>query len=129
MSNKPTVAILGASSQRHKYGNKSVRAHLQQGYEVYPINLTVTEIEGLKAYPDLASLPVATVDRISVYLAPWIGIHLLEAMAAKQPKEVWFNPGSESPALMAKAEALGLPTIYACSIVDVGSRPSDFADG
>jgi predicted CoA-binding protein len=128
MASKPTVAVIGASSHRHKYGNKSLRAHLKQGYEVFPVNPHETEIEGLKAYSDLASVPVEALDRITVYVPSWIGIHLLEAMAAKNPKEVWFNPGSESEALMAKAEALGLPTVYACSIIDIGSRPSDFGD-
>ncbi len=126
MPAKPTVAVIGASSHRHKYGNKSLRAHLKQGYEVFPVNPHETEVEGIRAYPDLPSLPVETLDRITVYVPPWVGIHLLEQMAAKNPKEVWFNPGSESPALMQKAEALGLPTVYACSIIDVGSRPADF---
>ena len=35
---QPTVAIIGASTDRSKFGNKSVRAHLQQGYEVFPVN-------------------------------------------------------------------------------------------
>ncbi len=124
----PTVAVLGASADRRKYGNKSVRAHVLQEYEVFPVNPTEREIEGLKAYPNLASVPVAQLDRITVYLPPQIGIGLLEQMAAKRPKEVWFNPGSESPALLARAETLGLPVITACSIVDVGAHPSEFTD-
>jgi predicted CoA-binding protein len=128
-SPKPTVAIIGASPDRRKYGNKSLRAHRQQGYEVFPINPHADEVEGLKAYPSLSSLPVATVDRISMYVPPQIGIGLLDEIAAKQPKEVWVNPGAESPALLQKAEALGLPVITACSIVDVGLSPSQFSDG
>ena len=67
---RPTVAVLGASANRRKYGNKSVRAHLQQGYEVFPVHPAAGEIEGLKAYPNLASVPVETLDRITVYLPP-----------------------------------------------------------
>ncbi len=125
---KPTVAILGASTDRKKYGNKSIRAHLEQGYEVFPVNPTAGEVEGLKAYPRLADVPAARLDRVSVYLPPQIGIGVLDQIAAKQPKEVWFNPGSESPELIEKAEALGLPVIMACSIMAVGARPSDFSD-
>jgi predicted CoA-binding protein len=126
--NKPTVAVLGASTHRRKYGNKSVRAHLSQGYEVFPVHPTADEIEGLKAYPDLASVPVANLDRVTVYLPPQIGIRLLDEIAAKHPKEVWLNPGAESPELVAKAESLGLPVIQACSIVNVGVVPGDFDD-
>lgn len=127
-SGKPTVAILGASTDRRKYGNKSVRVHLDQGYEVFPINPSADEVEGLKAYRSLAELPVAHIDRISVYLPPQVGIGLLDQIVAKHPQEVWFNPGSESPELVEKAEALGLPVIMACSIVDLGARPHDISD-
>ena len=121
---KPTVAILGASRDRRKYGNKSVRAHLQQGYEVFPVNPHAEEIEGLKVYPDLASIPARQLDRISVYLPPEIAFGILEEIQARGAKEVWFNPGSDSPEVVERAEALGLDIVRACSIVDVGVSPS-----
>ena len=117
---KPTVAILGASRDRSKYGNKSVRAHLAKGYEVFPINPGATEIEGLPAYPSLSAVPAAHLDRISVYLPPAVGLKLLDEIKAKGADEVWFNPGSDNSELIAKAESLGLNVIQACSIVDVG---------
>ena len=121
---KPTVAILGASRDRRKYGNKSVRAHLLQGYEVFPVNPHATEIEGLTAYPNLNSVPAKSLDRISVYLPPDVALGLLEEIQARGAAEVWFNPGSDSDELVARAEALGLPIIRACSIVDVGMSPA-----
>ncbi len=123
---RPTVAILGASRDRRKYGNQSLRAHLQQGYDVYPVNPHAAEIEGLKCYPDLASVPVQKLDRISVYLPPEIGIPLLDEIKARGAKEVWFNPGSESDELIERADQIGLEIIRACSIVDVQSRTSAF---
>ena len=122
---KPTVAILGASRDRRKFGNKAVRAHLRQGYEVYPVNPHAASIEGLTAYPDLASVPAQRLDRVSVYLPSEIGIRLLEEIKARNPVEVWFNPGSESPELIARADQIGLNIIRACSIVDVGVSPSE----
>ena len=121
---KQTVAIIGASADRQKYGNKSVRAHLKQGYEVFPIHPTETSIEGLTVYPSLSEVPVAHLDRISVYVPPQIGISLLEEIQAKAADEVWFNPGSESPELLRRASELGLDIIRACSIVDIGESPS-----
>ena len=123
---KPTVAILGASQNRQKYGNKSVRAHLDQGYEVYPVNPTVDEVEGLKAYPSLRDLPVQTVDRVSVYLPPAVGLTVLEDIKSLNPKEVWFNPGSESDEIIDQAGELGLNIIMACSIVNLGVSPRQF---
>ena len=121
---KPTVAILGASRDRRKYGNKSLRAHLQQGYDVYPVNPHADEIEGVPCYPNLAAVPAAKLDRISVYLPPKVGLGLLNEIKAKGAGEVWFNPGSESAELLGRAEALGLAVVQACSIVDVGLSPA-----
>ena len=70
-----------------------------------------------------AAVPVARLDRISVYLPPEVGIRLLDEIKARGAGEVWFNPGSESPELLSKAETLGLNVIQACSIVDVGVSP------
>lgn len=123
---KPTVAILGASQNRQKFGNKSVRAHLDQGYEVYPVNPSTEEVEGLKAYPTLRDLPVKTLDRVSVYLPPAVGLTVLEDIQALNPKEVWFNPGSESDEILDRAQELGLNIITACSIVNLGVSPSQF---
>lgn len=127
-THQPTVAVVGASADRAKYGNKSVRAHLRQGYQVFPINPHAATIEGLPVWGSVADVPVERLDRITVYVPPEIGITLLEQFAAKQPTEVWFNPGSESEALLKRAEELGLPAIMACSIVDLGASPSEFGD-
>jgi uncharacterized protein len=120
---KPTVAILGASRDPRKFGNKSVRAHLLVGYQVFPINPHASEIEGIPCYPDLGSIPVTKLDRISIYLPPHQVQVLLEDIHRAGASEVWFNPGSDSPAVVAQAEKLGIPVIRACSIVDVGINP------
>lgn len=122
---QPTVAILGASADRAKFGNKSVRAHAMQGYRVYPINPKAGEIEGFKAYATLAETGLNSFDRISVYLPPAILLQELEAIANFQCRELWLNPGCDTPEIIAKAEALGLKPIAACSIVDLGVHPSD----
>lgn len=123
---KPTVAVIGASTDRSKYGNISVRAHLQQGYDVYPVHPSAEEIEGLQVYPSLEDIPVEHLNRITVYLPPRIGITLLEVVQQHNADEVWFNPGSESPELFERAAELGLEIITACSIVNVGVSPGDF---
>jgi uncharacterized protein len=123
---RPTVAILGASADRSKFGNKSVRAHVRAGYDVYPVNPSGGEIEGLPVSRTLAEVPVERLDCISVYLRPEIGLKLLDALATRSPSEVWFNPGSASAELLERANALGLNAIAACSIVALGMSPADF---
>jgi predicted CoA-binding protein len=113
------IAVVGASGDRSKFGNRAVRAFVRQGYDVKPVNPNEETIEGLSVYPTIADIP-GPVDVVSLYVPAAIGIGLLDAIAAKQPGEVWINPGAESPALEARARTLGLSPIYACSIVALG---------
>lgn len=121
-----TVAILGASADQSKFGNKSLRAHLRQGYTVYPVNPKGGVIEGLPVYQKLADVPEPKLDRISVYLPPAVGLAMIQEIADKGCQELWLNPGSESPELIAAAEAHGLNVIVACSIVNLGASPAEF---
>jgi uncharacterized protein len=118
---KPTVAIIGASADRNKFSNKSIHAHLAAGYEVFPVHPKEETIEGLKVYRSMLDIPVA-LDRVSLYLPPAIGLKVLDDIAKKGCRELWINPGAESPELMARAEGLKLNTIYACSYVDASSH-------
>ena len=122
-----SVAVIGASHDRRKYGNKAVRAYRENGYTVFPVNPNEATIEGLKAYPNLDAIS-EPIDYISLYVPPAVGMKLLPAIAAKQPKEVWLNPGSESDDLIEAAADLHLRVIVACSIVALGLDPHDFSD-
>ena len=117
-----TVAIVGASNDRRKFGNRAVRAYVRQGYDVKPVHPTETSIEGLPVYRTIADIP-APVDIVSMYVPAAIVIGLLDAVAAKAPAELWINPGAESGALIARAKALGLSPIQACSIIAIGEIP------
>jgi predicted CoA-binding protein len=117
-----TVAIIGASRDRSKYGNKAVRAFQQQGYAVYPVNPGAAEIEGIPAFKSIRDVPVRP-QLISVYLPSPVLLKILPDIAARGCDELWLNPGTESDDVLAEAERLGLPVIQACSIVGVGMSP------
>jgi len=115
----PSIAVIGASTDRTKYGNRAVRAYQAQGWTVYPVNPRAKVVEGLPTYPTVADLP-GPVDRASLYVPPAVGVGLLAAIAARGAKELWVNPGSGSPELLARAAELGLATVEACSIIAAG---------
>ena len=119
-SGQPTVAIVGASTNPVKYGNRSVRAHLAGGYRVFPVNPNEEEVEGLRCYPRLTDLPVSRLDRLSIYVPPAVGFTLLGDLQAANAAEIWFNPGSEDAELLRQARDRGLNVIQACSIIDAG---------
>lgn len=118
-----TIAILGASADRQKFGNKAVRAFLQQGYTVYPVNPKEAEIEGLTCYPSIGDVPERP-HTVSVYLPPPVLLKVLPAIAAKGCDELWLNPGTESDEVLAEAGRLGVSVVQACSIVGVGVSPA-----
>lgn len=120
-----TVAIIGASSNRSKFGNKAVRAFLRQGYTVYPVNPNEPEVEGLTTCKSIKDVPVRP-RMVSVYVPPPVLAGLLPDIAAKGCDELWLNPGTESDAVLAEVKRLGLNAIQACSIIAVGESPSNY---
>ena len=116
------VAVIGASNDRHKFGNRAVRAFHQQGYTVIPINPHEREVEGLTAYASVLDVP-GTIDMASFYVPPDVGEQIIEEVTRKGIAEVWLNPGADSDALVARARALQITPIVACSIVAIGQNP------
>ena len=118
------VAVIGASNDRHKFGNRALRAFRQQGYTVVPINPNASEVEGLKSYASVLDV-AGPIDMATFYVPPDVGERIIDEIARKQIPEVWLNPGSESDALVERARALDLKPIIACSIVGIGQNPYD----
>src|SRR5256885_8643965 len=116
------VAVIGASNNRSKFGNRAVRAFMQQGYTVVPINPHEAEVEGLTAYASVLDVP-GPIDMASLYVPPDVGERVIDEIAQKGIAEVWLNPGAESDALIARARALHIQPIVACSIVAIGENP------
>jgi uncharacterized protein len=117
-----TVAVIGASSDRGKFGNIAFRAFQAEGYNVIPINPNETSVEGVVTYPSVMDVP-GPIDMATVYVPPEIGITLLEGFEHKQIAEIWINPGAESDALIAEARRRKLNVIEACSIIGIGRNP------
>ena len=121
----PVIAVIGASNDRRKFGNKALRAFRQQGYTVVPVNIHEDVVEGERAYRSVLDYP-GTIDEATMYVPPDAGLGVIEDLARKKIPAVWLNPGADGPAVIARAEALGVRPIVACSILAVGQDPMDF---
>ena len=75
-----TVAVIGASSNRGKYGNKALRAFARQGYTVIPVNPHETAIEGHRCYPSVVDVP-GPVDMATVYVHGDVGVRIMDDLA------------------------------------------------
>ena len=119
------VAVIGASRDRRKFGNKALRAFAHQGYTVVPINPHEREIEGHRAYATVLDVP-GTIDMATVYVPPEIGVGVMDQLAEKKVGEVWLNPGADGPEVVERARQLGLKAIQACSIIGIGESPRSY---
>ncbi|MDD5040247.1 MAG: CoA-binding protein [Patescibacteria group bacterium] len=121
-----TIAIIGASNNREKFGNKAVRAYRDAGWTVFPVNPGEQMIEGLESYSRYTDIP-EKIDRVSFYVPASVGIRIIEEIAQKPPAELFFNPGTESATLVARARELNLDPIMECSIVAIGKSPAEYS--
>lgn len=116
-------AVVGASNDRSKYGNKVLRCYLQKGRRPIPVNPKARMVEGIAAVPDLASLP-EPVHGASIITPPEVTEKIVEEAASAGVKRLWMQPGAESERALRRAEELGLSVIAGgpCLLVSLGYR-------
>ena len=124
-----TVAVIGASNDRRKFGNKAVRAFLRSGYSVIPVNPRLAAagemVEGCETYATVLDIP-HNIDLATLYVQPGIGPTVIATIAEKKIPELWINPGAESEELVAAANERGILVREHCSIVAIGQSPADY---
>ena len=119
------VAVVGASNDRRKFGNRALRAFQAQGYTVIPINPHEAQVEGLSAFKSVLDVP-GPIDMATFYVPPAVGVRVIDEVARKGIGEVWLNPGADGDEVVARALALGIKPVIACSIVGIGENPYRF---
>ena len=120
-----TVAVVGASSDRRKFGNKALRAYQAEGYRVIPINPNENAVEGIPTHASVLDVP-GHIDLATVYVQPDVALRLLPEFDEKRIPEIWINPGAESDELLIEARRRKLNVIAACSIVAIGRNPGAY---
>ena len=116
-------AVVGASTDRTKYGNKVLRCYLQHGRDVVPVNPKDATVEGLAAVKSLSEIQ-PPVDAVSVITPPKVTEAVVEEAGKLGIKHLWMQPGAESDAAIARARALGMNVIAGgpCVLVVLGFR-------
>ena len=118
-----SFGVVGASRNPDKYGNKVLRCYLQNRYEVIPVNPLAKEIEGLPCVATVGDLP-ERFSSISLITPPQVTEDIVEQAIASGVKNIWMQPGAESEAAVAAAQAAGLNVIAdgSCLLVVLGYR-------
>lgn len=117
----PAFGVIGASTDRYKYGNKVLRCYLQQGRTAIPVNPHETEIEGVPCASSIGDLPVE-VASISMITPPTITAQLVPLAIEKGIRNIWMQPGAEHPAAVALCIEKGVNIIAdgSCVLVVMG---------
>ncbi len=117
----PAFAVAGASTNREKYGNKVVRAYLQNSRTVYPINPKAETVEGIRAYPDVASIPEGDF-ALSIVTPPAITHRVVKEALSRGVRLIWMQPGAENDEAMHAAETAGATLLHSgpCVLVALG---------
>ncbi len=116
--NERVWAVVGASTDPAKWGNRIYRALKESGYRVYPVNPRADRIDGDPCYPSLADLPERP-GVVDVVVPPKLGLAVAEEAARAGIARIWFQPGAESAENVARARELGLKTVAdACALVE-----------
>ncbi len=113
--------VVGASSRRHKYGNKVLRCYQQHGHRAIPVNPIEKKIEGEEVIASVADLP-DSVQSLSLITPPQITEQIVVQAAARGIKNIWMQPGAESPAAIEFCRQQGLNLIAdgSCVLVVLG---------
>ncbi len=119
------VAVIGASRNRNKFGNKALRAFAAQGFSVIPINPHESDVEGYRTFASVLDVP-GPIDMATMYVPAGAGMNVVEELARKGVPEVWLNPGADDDRVVARAKALGLKIVQACSIMGIGDSPGRY---
>jgi len=90
-------AVVGATDNTEKYGNRILHNLRDRGYEVYPVNPRLQVIEGSRCYASLAELP-EKVDVVDFVVPPAATEAILEQCLELGLDRIWLQPGSESEA-------------------------------
>jgi predicted CoA-binding protein len=106
----PAFGVVGASSNRDKYGNKVLRCYQQNNRSVIPVHPKEKQVEGVECVASVTDLP-DNVESISIITPPAVTEKVVDQAAAKGIKNIWMQPGAESPAAVRYCEEQGLNVI------------------
>ncbi len=117
----PAFGVVGASTNREKYGNKLLRCYLQHGKKVIPVNPNEPEIEGVACAAAISDLPPEAVS-ISMITPPAVTAKLVPLAIEKGIKNIWMQPGAEHPEAVALCLEKGINVIAdgSCLLVVMG---------
>ena len=92
------IALVGASNNRQKFGNRIYRDLRSKGYHVIPVNPKDRQIEGDRAYASIGIMEELP-DIVNFVVPPLVTMKVAQEAVELGIEHLWFQPGSESDEL------------------------------
>ena len=92
------IALIGASNNHQKFGNRIYRDLRSKGYDVIPVNPKDKQIEGDRAYASIEMMEELP-DIVNFVVPPPIAMKIAQEAVELGIEHLWFQPGSESDEL------------------------------
>ena len=89
------IALVGASNDPTKYGNKILLDLVKKGYNVAPVNTKEDTIAGIKSYKNILDLKESP-SIINFVVPPSIGFQITKELVENKFDNFWYQPGAES---------------------------------
>ena len=89
------IALIGASNDPSKYGNKILLDLVSKGHNVVPINPKEESVAGLKSFGNINELDEKPLI-INFVVPPVVGLEVTKEMVGENYDNFWYQPGAES---------------------------------
>ena len=111
-----TVLVLGASANTERYSYRATKDLMEAGHKVIPVSPRGGCILGVACLTGLDEV-VESVDTLTMYVGAARSTPLIDQILRLKPGRIIFNPGSENKELEKRANAVGIETMAACTLV------------
>jgi predicted CoA-binding protein len=115
--NRRVWAVVGASQDRTKFGNRVFRSLSQAGYIVYPVNPKGGVVEGAEVFPTLADLPRLP-EVVDLVVPPPVTEQIVKEAHQLGLTRIWMQPGAESETAIKYCHEHGMQVVHhECAMV------------
>lgn len=122
LSSTKTIALVGFSPKANRPSHIVGKYLIEAGFTVFPVNPGLSEILGLKVFPDLPSIP-ASIDIVDIFRRSEDVYPIVESAIAVGAKVIWMQQGIVNTDAAALAEKAGLQVVMdRCLKVDHAAR-------
>ena len=113
-----SFAVAGSFKNEFKYAYRILKTLKEKGYEVYPVNPRLREVNGLTCYPSVKEIP-ESVDVVDIVTPPQITEKIVGECKEKGISRVWIQPGAENQTAIKFCKDNNIEVVYnLCIMMD-----------